>query len=107
VRREEAKRVERLAKEFAIKVPELEFSLAKIFSFLVEYKKLPEEAINNVEQLTSKPIRAESKPPRISEDTRPEIARASKPEFETEVYISIWTINQTLLMIHLATIRLY
>jgi len=91
--REEAERVERLAKEFVVKVPELKFSPAEILSFLLEYKKSPEEAIDNVEQLTSKPIRLESKPPRISEDAKPEdalpeTARASKPEFETEVYVS-------------------
>jgi chaperone BCS1 len=70
--REEAERVERLAKEFAAKVPELKFSPAEIISFLLEYKKAPEEAINNVEQLTSKPIGTKSKPPRISEDAKPE-----------------------------------
>jgi chaperone BCS1 len=68
--REEAERVERLAKEFAAKVPELKFSPAETISFLLEYKKSPEEAIDNVEQLTSKPIRAESKPPRIFEDAK-------------------------------------
>jgi hypothetical protein len=87
------RRVERLAKEFVVKVPELKFSPAEILSFLLEYKKSPEEAIGNVEQLTSKHIRPESKPPRISEDakpedTLPETARASKPEFETEVSVS-------------------
>ncbi len=40
--------------------------------FLLDYKKSPEEAIDNVEQLTSKPIRVESKPPRMSEDAEPE-----------------------------------
>jgi chaperone BCS1 len=69
--REEVERVERSAEEFAAKVPELEFSLAKIFSFLLEHRKSPEEAIDNVEQLTSKPIRAKSKPPRISKDAKP------------------------------------
>ena len=77
-----------MAKEFVVKVPELKFSPAEILSFLLGYKKSPEEAIGNVEQLTSKPIRPESKPPRISEDTLPETARASKPEFETEVSVS-------------------
>jgi chaperone BCS1 len=38
-----------LAKEFAVKVPELKFSPAEIISFLLEYRKLPEEAIDNVE----------------------------------------------------------
>jgi mitochondrial chaperone BCS1 len=70
--REEAERVERLAEEFAIKVLELKFSPAEIVSFLLEYKKSPEEAIDNVEQLTSKPIGAKSKPPKISEDAKPE-----------------------------------
>jgi chaperone BCS1 len=70
--REEAERVERLAKGFAAKVPELRFSPAEIFEFLLGYRKSPEEAIDNVEQLTSKPIRAESKPPRMSEDANPE-----------------------------------
>jgi len=73
--REEAKRVERLAKKFAVKVPELKFSPAKIFSFLLEYRKSPEEAIDNVEQLISKSIGAKSKPPRISEDAKPEDAQ--------------------------------
>ncbi|KAH8772428.1 P-loop containing nucleoside triphosphate hydrolase protein [Hyaloscypha sp. PMI_1271] len=82
-----------LAKEFAGNVPELKFSPAEIFSFLLEHRKSPEEAISNVEKLISKPIEAKSKPPRISEDakpkdTRPQIAQASKAEFETEVYIS-------------------
>jgi mitochondrial chaperone BCS1 len=70
--REEVERVERSAEEFAAKVPELEFSPAKIFSFLLEHRKSPEEAIDNVEQLTSKPIGAKSKPPRISKDAKPE-----------------------------------
>ena len=52
-------------------MPELKFSLAKIFSFLLEHRKLREEAINNIEQLISKPIRVKSKPPRISKDTKP------------------------------------
>ena len=49
---------------------ELKFSLAKIFSFLLKHKKSPEEAIDNVKQLTSKLIGAKSKPPRISEDAK-------------------------------------
>jgi len=53
-------------------VPELKFSLAKIFSFLLEHRESLEEAINSVEQLISKPIKAKSKPPRISEDAKPE-----------------------------------
>jgi mitochondrial chaperone BCS1 len=73
--REETERVERLAKGFAVKVPELKFSPAEIFSFLLEHRKSPEEAISNVEQLISKPIGAKSKPPRISEDAKPEDAQ--------------------------------
>ena len=42
-------------------MPELKFSLAKIFSFLLKHKKLPEEAIYNIKQLISKLIRAKSK----------------------------------------------
>jgi mitochondrial chaperone BCS1 len=72
--REEAERVEWLVKGFAVKVPELKFSLAEIFSFLLEHRKSPEEAINNVEQLISKPIRAKSKPL----ETSAEIARDPK-----------------------------
>jgi chaperone BCS1 len=73
--REEAKRVERLAKEFTVKVPELKFSPAEIISFLLEHRKSPEGAIDNVEQLISKPTGAKSKPPRISEDAMPEDAQ--------------------------------
>jgi hypothetical protein len=51
---------------------ELKFSPAEIFSFLLEHRESPEEAIDNVEQLISKPIEAKSKPPRISEDAKPE-----------------------------------
>jgi chaperone BCS1 len=79
-REEDVKRVDRLAKEFAARVPELRFSPAEVLSFLLEYRHSPEEAIDNVEQLISKP---KSKPPKVSEDarpryTRPEINRASK-----------------------------
>jgi chaperone BCS1 len=42
-------RIKQLAIEFAIKVPELKFSLVEIFSFLLEYRKSLEEAINNVD----------------------------------------------------------
>lgn len=48
-RKEEIERVERLAKEFAAKVPELKFSPAEISSFLLEYRKSPRDAIDNVE----------------------------------------------------------
>jgi chaperone BCS1 len=70
--REEAERVERLAKEFAGKVPELKFSPAEIFSFLLEHRKSPEEAIDNVEQLISKLTRANSKLLETSKDVKPE-----------------------------------
>jgi hypothetical protein len=53
-------------------VPELKFSPVEIFSFLLEHRKLLEEAISNVEKLISKPIEVKSKLPRISEDTKPE-----------------------------------
>jgi mitochondrial chaperone BCS1 len=67
----EVKRVERLAKGFADKVPELKFSPAKIYSFLLEYRKSPEEAINHMDQLISKSIGIKSKLP-ISEGITPE-----------------------------------
>jgi chaperone BCS1 len=91
--REEVERVEQLAKEFAAKVPELKFSPAGILSFLLEHKQSPEEAIDNVEQLTSKLIEAKPESLVVSEDikpedTLPETVRASKPESKTEVYIS-------------------
>jgi chaperone BCS1 len=75
----EAKRVERLSEEFAAKVPKLEFSPAKILSFLLEYRQSPEEAIANASKL----IKAKSKSPGVSEgakleDTQLEIARDSK-----------------------------
>ena len=72
-------------------MPELKFSPAEIFSFLLEYRKSPEEAISNVEKLISKPIKAKLKPLRISEDVKLEDTlpkTASKPEFKTEVYVS-------------------
>ena len=46
-------------------MPELKFSPIKIISFLLKYKKAPEEAINNVEQLISKLIKAKFTPPKI------------------------------------------
>jgi hypothetical protein len=64
-----------LAEKFTAKVSKLKISPAAIFSFLLEHRKSPEEAINNVEQLISKPIGAKSKPPRISEDAKPEDAQ--------------------------------
>jgi chaperone BCS1 len=57
---EEVKRVERLAEEFAARLPELEFSPAEIVSFLLEYRQSPGEAINNVEAWTTR-IREERK----------------------------------------------
>jgi hypothetical protein len=94
--REEAERVERLAKRFAVKVPELKFSPAEIFSFLLEHRKSPEEAIDNVEQLISKPIGAKSKPPRISEDAKPE---------DTQLVCIQRSVNKTLLTIYLDGVR--
>ena len=64
--REEVERVERLAEEFAARVPELRFSPAEIFSFLLEHRKSPGQAIDYVEQLISKPIIEHTKP----EDTQ-------------------------------------
>lgn len=46
---EEVKRVEQLAEEFAARVLELEFSPAKLLSFLLEHKQSPKDAIDNVE----------------------------------------------------------
>jgi hypothetical protein len=46
---EEDKIVKGLAKEFAAKVLKLEFSLAEILSFLLEYKQSPREVVDNVE----------------------------------------------------------
>jgi hypothetical protein len=57
---EEVRRIERLAKEFAARVPELEFSPAEILSFLLEYRQSPGEAIDNVEAWTTR-IREERK----------------------------------------------
>jgi hypothetical protein len=81
--REEAERVEKLIKEFIIKVPELKFSPIEIFSFLLKYKKLPEEVIYNIEQLISKLIKVKSKLLKILkdiklEDIQSEIARDLK-----------------------------
>jgi chaperone BCS1 len=49
-----------LAEEFAARVSELEFSLAEILSFLLEYRQSPGEAIDNVEAWTMR-IREERK----------------------------------------------
>jgi hypothetical protein len=51
-------------------VPELKFSLIKIISFLLEYRKSPEEAIYSVKQLISKPIGAKLKLLRIFKDAK-------------------------------------
>jgi hypothetical protein len=64
-------------------VPELKFSPIEIFSFLLEHRKLLEEAISNIEKLILKPIKVKSTLLRISEDTKPKdtcpkIARDSK-----------------------------
>jgi mitochondrial chaperone BCS1 len=57
---EEVRRAGRLAKEFAARVPELEFSPAEILSFLLEYRQSPGEAIDNVEAWMTR-IRGERK----------------------------------------------
>jgi len=67
----DVKRVERLAKGFADKVPELKFSPAKIYAFLLEHRKSSEEAIDHVDQLISKSTGAKSKL-LISEVAKPE-----------------------------------
>jgi hypothetical protein len=72
-----------LVKEFTSNIPELKFSPIEIFSFLLEYRKLPEEAIGNIEKLILKPIKAKLILLRISKDikpkdTCPDIARDSK-----------------------------
>jgi hypothetical protein len=73
-------------------VLELKFSLAGILSFLVAHRKSPREAINSVEQLMSKPLR-------ISEDAKPEMAGVSK------LVCLKRSVNQSLLMIYLGRIR--
>ncbi len=50
-------------------MPELKFSPARISSFLVAHKKSPREAIDDIEQLISKP-------PKISGEAKPEMAGA-------------------------------
>jgi hypothetical protein len=49
IQEEEVKRAERLATDFAARVPKLKFSPAEILSFLLEYKQSPGEAVDNVE----------------------------------------------------------
>jgi len=73
-------------------VLELKFSPAGISSFLVAHRKSPREAIDGVEQLISKP-------PRISEDAKPEIAGASK------LVCLKRSVNQTLLTTYLGGMR--
>ncbi len=46
---EDDQTVERLAKEFAAKVPKLEFSPAEVLSFLLANKQSPGQAVDNVE----------------------------------------------------------
>jgi len=69
-----------LANEFVARVPELEFSPAEVFSFLLEHKNSPEEAIDRVDQLISKPIRTRLALPRISEDAKPEDTQYASDE---------------------------
>jgi hypothetical protein len=101
--------VGRLAKQFATKVPELEFSPAKIQSFLLVNKRSPGMAVVNVDQWITKTMKERKKvknklqvtpispkSARTSETTKssilgdslPETARASEPELKTEGYVS-------------------
>lgn len=59
-----------MAKEFVGNVPELKFSSVEIFSFFIEYRKLLEEVIGNMEKLISKLIEIKSKLLRISEKAK-------------------------------------
>jgi hypothetical protein len=52
-------------------VLELKFSLVEIFLFLLKYKELLKEAINNIKQLILKPIKVKSKSLRIFKDANP------------------------------------
>jgi len=47
---EEVRRVEQLAEEFAARVPELEFSPAEIYSFLLEHRQSAVQAVDDVEE---------------------------------------------------------
>lgn len=58
--REEIERVEKFAEEFVARVPELELSPAEILSFLLDYRRSPGEAIDNVEAWIAR-IREERK----------------------------------------------
>jgi hypothetical protein len=51
-------------------VLKLKFSLIKTISFLLKYKKLLKEAINNIKQLTLKLIKVKLKPLRIFKDIK-------------------------------------
>lgn len=46
--------IERLAEEFAARVPEEKFSLAKVLSFLLEHKHSPADAVDNVQEWVTK-----------------------------------------------------
>ena len=59
--REEVERVERLAKEFAARVPELKFSPAEIQSFLLVNKQSPGIAVANVAQWVTEEERKKGK----------------------------------------------
>jgi chaperone BCS1 len=59
--REEVERVERLAKEFAARVPELTFSPAEIQSFLLVNKQSPGMAVANVAQWVTEEERKKGK----------------------------------------------
>jgi hypothetical protein len=112
--------VERLAEQFAAKVPELKFSPAEIQSFLLVHKKSPSIAVVEVEQWVTKTMEEKNKAnerqvrPKSPEsagapesmklsalgDVLPE--KASKSELKTEVYVS-FVLEAKLLTIHLAT----
>lgn len=64
---EDDKTVERLAMEFAAKMPELEFSPAEILSFLVVNKQSPSIVVDNVVQWMTK-IREERKKAKEGEE---------------------------------------
>jgi len=64
---DEAEKVERLAKGFAARVPELKFSPAEISSFLLKRRNSPGEAIDNLEKPISRPIDAR---PKITQDSK-------------------------------------
>jgi hypothetical protein len=100
--------VERLAEQFAVKVPELEFSPAELQSFLLWNKHSLRIAVDNVNQWMTETMEERKKAkngqqvtPELLEstgasgstkpalgDALPETARASKPRLKTEVYVS-------------------